>query len=164
MDSGNPRTCVSFHCLKGYILQNTFHHYETVLAMPIECRDWHKYSIFVPVPASCHLEPSALCTAVLASSMWWTCQEAGKSAYFTLRSALIVCHCIGPSTLNLDLPASGGIPFCRYVKTTDGTKRVFQPGEIMFQDNVQDSPADKQPEHESGRFWPPIQKFGLRGF
>lgn len=40
---------------------------------------------------------------------------------------------------------------CRYVKTSDGTKRVFQPGEVMFQDNVKDSPADKQPEHESGK-------------
>ena len=39
---------------------------------------------------------------------------------------------------------------CRYVKTTDGTKKVFQPGEVMFQDNVESSPAAKQPQHESG--------------
>jgi len=39
---------------------------------------------------------------------------------------------------------------CRYVKTSDGTRREFQPGEVLFQDDVADSPAEKAPQHESG--------------
>ena len=41
---------------------------------------------------------------------------------------------------------------CRYVKTSDGTVREFQPGEVMFQDNSKDNPGAKvkSPEHESG--------------
>ena len=38
----------------------------------------------------------------------------------------------------------------RYVKTSDGITRVFQPGEVMFQDNTKDSPAAKSPQHASG--------------
>jgi len=38
----------------------------------------------------------------------------------------------------------------RYVKTTDGTKFVFKPGDVLFQDNTKNSPANKQPEHYSG--------------
>jgi hypothetical protein len=38
----------------------------------------------------------------------------------------------------------------RYVKTTDGTKFTFKPGDVLFQDNTKNSPANKQPEHYSG--------------
>ncbi|KAJ7568187.1 hypothetical protein O6H91_01G022100 [Diphasiastrum complanatum] len=37
-----------------------------------------------------------------------------------------------------------------YVKTTDGKKFEFHPGDVLFQDNTKDSPADKQPQHYSG--------------
>jgi hypothetical protein len=37
-----------------------------------------------------------------------------------------------------------------YVKTTDGTKFAFKPGDVLFQDNTKNSPANKQPEHYSG--------------
>eukprot|EP00884_Botryococcus_braunii_P021570 jgi/Botrbrau1/8097/Bobra.0230s0022.2 len=40
-----------------------------------------------------------------------------------------------------------------YVKTTDGTKKVFSPGEVLFQDNTKDCPADKEPMHYSGPFF-----------
>ncbi len=57
-----------------------------------------------------------------------------------------------PFELNL-LRAKSFPAIARYVKTSDGTKRVFQPGEVMFQDNVESSPAEKQPQHESGKEW-----------
>eukprot|EP00897_Mesotaenium_endlicherianum_P002423 jgi/Mesen1/2208/ME000152S01289 len=37
-----------------------------------------------------------------------------------------------------------------YVKTTDGTKKVFVPGDVLFQDNTADCPSEKQPKHFSG--------------
>jgi hypothetical protein len=37
-----------------------------------------------------------------------------------------------------------------YVKTSDGTKHVFKPGDVLFQDNTKDSPASDQPQHYSG--------------
>jgi hypothetical protein len=37
-----------------------------------------------------------------------------------------------------------------YVETTDGTRREFQPGEVLFQDDVENSPAAKPPQHASG--------------
>ncbi|KAK9807121.1 hypothetical protein WJX73_007671 [Symbiochloris irregularis] len=37
-----------------------------------------------------------------------------------------------------------------YVETTDGTRREFKVGEVMFQDNTEDSPAAKTPQHASG--------------
>jgi hypothetical protein len=37
-----------------------------------------------------------------------------------------------------------------FVETSDGTRREFSPGEVMFQDNVENSPAAKQPQHKSG--------------
>jgi hypothetical protein len=41
-------------------------------------------------------------------------------------------------------------PCRRYVKTSDGTKRDFKPGDVLFQDNTKESPAAKVPMHESG--------------
>lgn len=38
----------------------------------------------------------------------------------------------------------------RYVITTDGSRKDFKVGEILFQDDVEDSPAAKQPKHYSG--------------
>ena len=38
----------------------------------------------------------------------------------------------------------------RYVKTSDGTRREFKVGDILFQDNTKDSPAAKEPHHFSG--------------
>jgi len=38
----------------------------------------------------------------------------------------------------------------RYVKTTDGTKFEFKPGDVLFQDNTKNSPANTPPEHFSG--------------
>eukprot|EP00877_Chromochloris_zofingiensis_P009328 jgi/Chrzof1/4649/Cz14g21120.t1 len=38
----------------------------------------------------------------------------------------------------------------RYVKTTDGTTKEFSPGDVLFQDNTSDCPADKEPKHFSG--------------
>ncbi|KAK9814294.1 hypothetical protein WJX72_003545 [[Myrmecia] bisecta] len=37
-----------------------------------------------------------------------------------------------------------------FVKATDGTKKVFKRGDVLFQDDVKDSPAAKQPTHQSG--------------
>jgi hypothetical protein len=37
-----------------------------------------------------------------------------------------------------------------YVKTTDGTKFEFKPGDVLFQDNTKNSPANTPPEHFSG--------------
>jgi hypothetical protein len=38
----------------------------------------------------------------------------------------------------------------RYVKTSDGTKFEFKPGDVLFQDNTKNSPANTPPEHFSG--------------
>ncbi|KAK9868697.1 hypothetical protein WJX84_001433 [Apatococcus fuscideae] len=37
-----------------------------------------------------------------------------------------------------------------YIKTTDGTTKTMKAGDILFQDNIEDSPADKPPSHFSG--------------
>ncbi|BBM98388.1 hypothetical protein MPTK1_1g13110 [Marchantia polymorpha subsp. ruderalis] len=37
-----------------------------------------------------------------------------------------------------------------YIETTDGSRYEFQPGEVLFQDNTKNSPADKTPQHFSG--------------
>jgi len=37
-----------------------------------------------------------------------------------------------------------------YVKTSDGTRREFGPGDVLFQDNTFNSPCPKQAEHYSG--------------
>ncbi|KAL2652033.1 hypothetical protein R1flu_020161 [Riccia fluitans] len=37
-----------------------------------------------------------------------------------------------------------------YIETTDRSRYEFQPGEVLFQDNVEDSPAAKPPQHYSG--------------
>lgn len=37
-----------------------------------------------------------------------------------------------------------------YIKTTDGEKHVFKPGEVLFQDNTKTSPAQKLGQHLSG--------------
>lgn len=37
-----------------------------------------------------------------------------------------------------------------YVKTTDGTKKVFVPGDVLFQDNTKECPSAKPPQHYSG--------------
>ncbi|KAK9827132.1 hypothetical protein WJX74_007617 [Apatococcus lobatus] len=37
-----------------------------------------------------------------------------------------------------------------YVETGDGKIRVFEEGEIMFQDNTADNPAAMNPQHSSG--------------
>ena len=39
---------------------------------------------------------------------------------------------------------------CRFVKTTEGTKKTMKAGDILFQDNIEGSPADKPPSHFSG--------------
>lgn len=39
---------------------------------------------------------------------------------------------------------------CRYIKTTDGSEYTFEAGEVLFQDNTVNSPADKVPQHYSG--------------
>lgn len=39
-----------------------------------------------------------------------------------------------------------------YVKTTDGFERIFAAGDILFQDNVADGPASKEPKHYSGTY------------
>lgn len=39
---------------------------------------------------------------------------------------------------------------CRYVETTDGTRREFKVGETLWQDNTKNSPASKTPQHASG--------------
>lgn len=38
----------------------------------------------------------------------------------------------------------------RYVKTSDGTRHDFKAGDVLFQDNTKDSPAQNQPQHYSG--------------
>lgn len=38
-----------------------------------------------------------------------------------------------------------------FVKTSDGTERVFLPGDVLFQDDTKDSPAAKVPQHQSGQ-------------
>lgn len=38
----------------------------------------------------------------------------------------------------------------RYVVATDGSRKDFQPGDVLFQDDVKDSPAAKEPQHASG--------------
>lgn len=49
------------------------------------------------------------------------------------------------------------------METSDGTRREFSPGEVMFQDNVENSPAAKQPQHKSGAHQelPTILSFGF---
>jgi hypothetical protein len=37
-----------------------------------------------------------------------------------------------------------------YVETTDGDRKDFKVGEVLFQDDVEDSPAAKTPKHASG--------------
>ncbi|KAL3699758.1 hypothetical protein R1sor_017780 [Riccia sorocarpa] len=37
-----------------------------------------------------------------------------------------------------------------FIETTDGSRYEFQPGEVLFQDNVKWSPAAKLPQHYSG--------------
>jgi len=37
-----------------------------------------------------------------------------------------------------------------YVKTSDGTKHTFNPGDVLFQDNTKTSPASNKPQHYSG--------------
>ena len=37
-----------------------------------------------------------------------------------------------------------------YVKTSDGTRKEFGPGDVLFQDNTANSPAAKAGEHYSG--------------
>lgn len=37
-----------------------------------------------------------------------------------------------------------------YIETSDGSRREFGPGEILFQDNIEGSPASKKPQHKSG--------------
>ncbi|CAM6087454.1 unnamed protein product [Calypogeia fissa] len=37
-----------------------------------------------------------------------------------------------------------------YIKTTDGEKYVFKPGEVLFQDNTKTTPAQKLGQHYSG--------------
>ncbi|KAL2634763.1 hypothetical protein R1flu_006242 [Riccia fluitans] len=50
-----------------------------------------------------------------------------------------------------------------YIKTTDGTYRAFQPGEVLFQDNTKNSPAAKVPQHYSGQAGDvPCQQFVLQ--
>ncbi len=39
---------------------------------------------------------------------------------------------------------------CRMVKTTDGTERVFKAGDVLFQDDTENCPSDKPPQHYSG--------------
>ena len=39
---------------------------------------------------------------------------------------------------------------CRYVQTSDGSRRDFRQGEVLFQDNTKDNPAAKPPQHASG--------------
>ena len=36
------------------------------------------------------------------------------------------------------------------VKTTDGTERVFKAGDVLFQDDTENCPSDKPPQHYSG--------------
>mmetsp|Transcript_12641 Transcript_12641/g.38030 ORF Transcript_12641/g.38030 Transcript_12641/m.38030 type:complete len:160 (-) Transcript_12641:2357-2836(-) len=37
-----------------------------------------------------------------------------------------------------------------YVETTDGSRKDFSVGEVLFQDDCEASPADKTPQHKSG--------------
>lgn len=37
-----------------------------------------------------------------------------------------------------------------FVETTDGDRKDFQPGEVLFQDDCEASPAKKAPKHKSG--------------
>lgn len=37
-----------------------------------------------------------------------------------------------------------------YIETTDGTRHEFVKGDLLFQDDISTSPADKTPEHYSG--------------
>jgi hypothetical protein len=37
-----------------------------------------------------------------------------------------------------------------YVKATDGAVKIMGPGDILFQDDVEFSPAKKTPKHYSG--------------
>ncbi|KAG0589951.1 hypothetical protein M758_1G057600 [Ceratodon purpureus] len=37
-----------------------------------------------------------------------------------------------------------------YIETTDGTRRNLKKGQLLFQDNTANSPADKSPQHYSG--------------
>jgi len=44
---------------------------------------------------------------------------------------------------------------CRKIKTTDGAERTMKAGEVLFQDDVEKSPAKKTPQHWSGNPLPP---------
>ena len=39
---------------------------------------------------------------------------------------------------------------CRKIRTTDGAERTMKAGEVLFQDDVEKSPAKKTPQHWSG--------------
>jgi hypothetical protein len=38
----------------------------------------------------------------------------------------------------------------RYIKTSDGSKRVFKAGDVLFQDNTKECPTAKEAKHYSG--------------
>ena len=40
---------------------------------------------------------------------------------------------------------------CRKIRTTDGAERTMRAGEVLFQDDVEKSPAKKTPKHWSGK-------------
>ena len=39
----------------------------------------------------------------------------------------------------------------RKIRTTDGAERTMRAGEVLFQDDVEKSPAKKTPKHWSGK-------------
>lgn len=41
-------------------------------------------------------------------------------------------------------------PLCRYFRTSDGAERILTAGDIMYQDNTEDSPVEISPLHSSG--------------
>ena len=43
----------------------------------------------------------------------------------------------------------------RKIRTTDGAERTMRAGEVLFQDDVEKSPAKKTPKHWSGKLCRP---------